>query len=46
MKSGINRCPVCGGESDLLSTTNEWRYFCPNDDIRFNEDGKIFVKDE
>jgi len=29
-------CPRCGGETELLSTTNKWCYYCPECDIRFN----------
>lgn len=41
-------CPLCGcgrmislngktdGYTDILSTTNEWKYYCPRCDIRFN----------
>lgn len=31
-------CPVCGKDSFLLSTTNEWKYHCEQHG-RFNESG-------
>jgi len=34
-------CPRCGGESVLLSTTNEWRNWCKACDIRFTDKGEI-----
>ncbi len=30
-------CPQCGTELELLSTTNEWRRYCPKCDLRFND---------
>ena len=35
-------CPKCKVDGDLLSTTNEWKYYCPDCDIRYNEKGEIF----
>jgi len=35
-------CPKCNREeSVLLATTNEWRYYCPDCDIRFNQYGVV-----
>jgi hypothetical protein len=35
-------CPnKCGEATQLLSTTNEWKYFCLKCQIRFNEKGEI-----
>lgn len=38
-------CPSCrkGGETQLLSTHNEWRYYCKRCNNRFNKDGEIYV---
>ena len=30
------RCKECN--TQLLATTNQWKYYCPKCDIRFNED--------
>ena len=40
--SGV-RCPCCGkvGGTHLLSTTNEWRNYCPRCDIRYNDKGEV-----
>jgi len=35
-------CPRCGNDNNhWLSTTNEWEYYCPKCDLRFNEKGQI-----
>ena len=35
-------CPKCGNrDNHWLSTTNEWEYYCPKCDIRFNVKGQI-----
>lgn len=35
-------CPKCGlHKSGLLATTNEWRWYCPECDIRFNDRDEI-----
>jgi len=36
------KCPKCGNkETHLLSTRNEWENFCPNCDIRYNNEGVL-----
>lgn len=40
-------CPVCGSrECHWLSTTNEWRNYCPPCDIRFNDNGEVRPTDQ
>ncbi len=41
MSSGPPYCPKCGGPSDLLATTNEWKRYCPACDRRFNDAGEM-----
>lgn len=36
-----NKCPCCNRTSHLLSTTNEWVYYCPDCDVRFNSKGEV-----
>lgn len=35
-------CPECGDDKkqELLSTTNEWRHYCPHCDLRYNDKGQ------
>ena len=42
MNPGVN-CPKCGDrdKTEWISTTNEWEYYCPTCDIRFNRKGEI-----
>ncbi len=36
------RCPICASANiDLLSTSNEWRYYCGKCDRRFNSGGEV-----
>ena len=38
-------CPKCDfKETHWLSTTNEWEFYCPECDMRFNKDGNILTK--
>lgn len=36
-------CPYCGpvGKTELLSTTNEWKYYCGHCKQRFNDKGEV-----
>lgn len=34
-------CPLDGADSEVLATTNEWRYQCIKCGSRFNEAGEI-----
>jgi len=35
-------CPRCGArDTHWLSTTNEWKYYCPHCDFRFNKHDQI-----
>lgn len=35
-------CPICKNENtQILATTNEWCYYCPKCDKRFNSKGKV-----
>jgi hypothetical protein len=34
-------CPLCVKPTDLLSTENEWKYYCRSCDIRFNGDREV-----
>lgn len=37
-------CPRCGkGPTDLLSTLNEFEYYCKPCDIRFNKEREIYA---
>jgi len=38
-----NDCPLCGKDSRLLSTTNEWTFHCVPCDIRFNVENEILT---
>ncbi len=39
-----NKCPKgCKGSTHQLSTSNEWKYYCPLCDSRFNEDGQLLA---
>lgn len=41
MNPGV-ACPQCRKkECHWLATTNEWKYYCPHCDIRFNERGEV-----
>lgn len=42
-----DECPRCGSGSSnvqLLSTTNEWMFYCKDCDVRFNREGWILLK--
>ena len=38
-------CPKCKHSSEWLSTTNEWQFYCPRCEIRFNWDGEIMTEE-
>lgn len=39
-------CPICNIASEILSTTNEWKYYCPHCDRRFNRNKELMPDKE
>jgi hypothetical protein len=35
-------CPICGDDSELLPTSSEWKHYCNNCCVRFNDDNEIW----
>lgn len=40
------QCPQCRGNTVLLGTTNEWKNWCKDCDIRFSDKGEIYGREE
>lgn len=39
-----NSCPQCSKSSDWLGTTNEWEFYCPVCDVRFDRNNEIVTR--